>query len=73
MSDCQFCSLEQDCGYEYKPTDCAQQRKFKPIDHYKKQDEIQASIKTISGVIDSAKTKDPEFHAELKILLRNPQ
>jgi hypothetical protein len=29
MSDCQLCPVEKDCGYEYKPCDCTQQRKFK--------------------------------------------
>lgn len=29
MSDCKFCPVEKDCGYEFKPTDCVQQRKFK--------------------------------------------
>lgn len=30
MSDCQFCPVESECGYEYKPCDCVHQRKFKP-------------------------------------------
>ena len=32
MSDCMFCDIEKKCGYKYKPTDCAQKRKFTPID-----------------------------------------
>lgn len=28
MSDCQFCPVERECFYPYKPTECAQQRKF---------------------------------------------
>jgi len=32
MSDCMFCDVEKECGYKYKPTDCAQRRKFTPID-----------------------------------------
>lgn len=31
MSDCQLCDVEHICGYEYKPCDCAQQRKFKEL------------------------------------------
>jgi hypothetical protein len=30
MSDCQFCTVETDCGYPYKPTDCVAQLKFRP-------------------------------------------
>jgi hypothetical protein len=29
MSDCQFCTVETDCSYPYKPTDCVAQRKFR--------------------------------------------
>lgn len=32
MSDCILCEVESQCGYEYKPCDCFQQRKFKPKD-----------------------------------------
>lgn len=28
MSDCQFCPVESECHYPYKPTECVQQRKF---------------------------------------------
>ena len=31
MSDCDHCNIEPECGYEYKPCDCVQQRKFKPL------------------------------------------
>jgi len=31
MSDCQGCELDHICGYEYKPCDCARQRKFKAL------------------------------------------
>lgn len=28
---CQSCDLEQECGYPYKPTECCNYRKFRPI------------------------------------------
>lgn len=32
---CSTCDIEGRCGYQYKPTDCANYRKFvqKPIEH----------------------------------------
>jgi hypothetical protein len=27
---CSTCPVEKDCGYQYKPCDCCNQRKFKP-------------------------------------------
>ena len=27
---CRTCKIESECGYEYKPTDCCDYRKFKP-------------------------------------------
>ena len=29
-SHCSVCDVEKDCGYEYKPCDCCNYRKFKP-------------------------------------------
>lgn len=29
-SNCKTCDVEQECGYEYKPCDCCNYRKFKP-------------------------------------------
>lgn len=29
-SHCEICDVEQQCGYEYKPCDCCNYRKFKP-------------------------------------------
>lgn len=29
-SNCSVCDVEQECGYEYKPCDCCNYRKFKP-------------------------------------------
>lgn len=29
---CDTCPVEKECGYEYKPCDCCDQRKFKPKD-----------------------------------------
>lgn len=31
MSDCEYCPVEKQCAYEYKPCDCVNQRKFKAI------------------------------------------
>lgn len=28
---CSSCPVESQCGYPYKPTDCCDQRKFRPI------------------------------------------
>ncbi len=28
--NCKSCDVEQECGYEYKPCDCCNYRKFKP-------------------------------------------
>lgn len=28
MSDCEYCPVEKDCHYPYKPCDCVGQRKF---------------------------------------------
>ena len=28
---CSSCPVESECGYPYKPTDCCNQRKFRPI------------------------------------------
>ncbi len=28
MSDCNYCPVEQDCHYPFKPCDCVHQRKF---------------------------------------------
>lgn len=30
-SHCDVCDVEQLCGYEYKPCDCCNYRKFKPL------------------------------------------
>lgn len=30
-SHCSVCDVEKKCGYEYKPCDCCNYRKFKPI------------------------------------------
>ncbi len=29
-SHCEICDIEDRCGYEYKPCDCCNYRKFKP-------------------------------------------
>jgi hypothetical protein len=29
-SHCSVCDVEKDCGYQYKPCDCCNYRKFKP-------------------------------------------
>lgn len=29
-SHCSVCNIEKECGYEYKPCDCCNYRKFKP-------------------------------------------
>lgn len=29
--DCQSCDVEKECGYQYKPCDCFNYRKFKPL------------------------------------------
>ncbi len=28
---CETCDVEKQCGYEYKPCDCCDYRKFKPL------------------------------------------
>lgn len=28
MSDCNYCEVEKDCHYPFKPCDCVHQRKF---------------------------------------------
>lgn len=28
---CETCAIEEQCGYEYKPCDCCNYRKFKPL------------------------------------------
>ena len=30
-SNCEVCDVEKQCGYEYKPCDCCNYRKFKPL------------------------------------------
>jgi len=31
-SNCTSCDVEKQCGYQYKPCDCCNYRKFKPLE-----------------------------------------
>lgn len=38
MSDCDFCKIEAECHYPYKPCDCVRYRKFWDAERRKKHD-----------------------------------
>jgi len=49
-SHCGICDVESQCGYEYKPCDCCNYRKFKPIDTQ--------AMKPLAPVYDFSKFKE---------------
>jgi hypothetical protein len=54
-SHCDVCDVEKQCGYEYKPCDCCNYRKFKP----KEQTEQQ-----LAPVYDFSKFKEVRHWSE---------
>lgn len=42
MGDCEFCHLEKDCHYPFKPTECVMQRKFWSVEKRAQYDKQQA-------------------------------
>lgn len=57
MSDCMFCEIEDECGYEYKPCDCVHQRKFKPKpEHLSRIDGDRAMDRAVENVAIIAST-----------------
>ncbi len=62
---CSTCPIEKDCGYEFKPCDCRDQLKFKPIPQpvQKRPQNCGTSYcSCIECVMESAPVQDTEAH-----------
>jgi len=53
-SNCTICDVEKECGYEYKPCDCCNYRKFKP----KSPEQTKSNIQTTAQIIEFRKKPD---------------
>jgi len=51
---CETCDIEQQCGYPYKPTECASHRKFRP----KETPQQSAAVIDITKLVRAVPHKD---------------
>jgi len=70
MSDCNYCSVEKECHYPYKPCDCVHQRKFwskERREEYDASENLKLNKAHVSGQLPFGNEMLPEDNPANKI------